>query len=73
MDQAASAHQVLLGQQRERRENTNLGRCRRLCLGRDCETRTQGRTKPQRNFANPEHHVIRENTAFAGSKHVATN
>ena len=48
-------------QQSERREDSSLDRDQRLHAGRDRETRTACRPPTQRNLANLESELVREN------------
>jgi hypothetical protein len=60
MDQATFTDQGLFRHIPERCENPNLDCHQRLCSCGHRQKRTQSRTKSQRNFANPQHYIIRE-------------
>jgi len=67
MDQATPAHQSLLRNQRERRENPNMDRCIGLCAG--CHRAQTARTEDQ-PLPNPTGSLpnsIRENPHFTGT------
>ena len=66
MDQAELAHQVLFRYITECGENPNLDCHKRLRACGHREKRTQARTKPQRNFANPQHYIIRKKPHLSG-------
>jgi len=67
MDQAAPAHQGLLWNQRERRQNPNLDRCLGLPAG--CHRQEKARTdRLALHFvASPLGNSVRENAHFTGT------
>jgi len=67
MDQAASAHQGLLGNQRERLEDTNLDRRFGLCSGCHRAQTARSGIQSQPNPTGTQSDSVRENPHFTGT------
>ncbi len=67
VDQTTSPDQGLLWHERERREDPDLERTRRLCARRHREEAAGPRRQPLQTPANSEHHTVRENAHFYGT------
>ena len=70
MDQATSAHQGLLRDQRERREDPNLDSRQRLCAGRHRPQTARNRGRPLPNPTDSQPNSIRENPHFTGTSDI---
>ena len=73
MDQAVPTNQNIFWRHRERGEDTNLDCYHHLCVGGDCQERTQNRVEFGRNLASSQHCTFRESSCQSRTyeKHVA--
>src|SRR4030095_7654922 len=67
VDQATSANQSVLWDQRERRQISSVDRRFDLCSGRDCEKIAQSRPQSLHNFADSQSDVVRKKADFTGA------
>src|SRR5205823_2347559 len=66
MDQAAFTYQILLRHERQRGEDSSVDCDQRLCARGHREEGTRGPTELDRNLANSQPGVVRENPYFSG-------
>ena len=70
MDQATSAHQGLLRDQRERREDPNLDSRQRLCPRRNLTQTARTGGQPLPNPTDSQPNSVRENAHFTGTSAI---